>query len=324
PTPLEAVLGYRLQAIGSAGGPGVSVLGVAPPVSGRSGQGQSFMLRPSTHEVMRVDDQGGIATWGGLGAEPGRLNSPGSLAVTKDRVYVADTGNHRIQVFDPQGRLVGGWGTFGNGPGQLNHPRSIEVMPGGNLAVVDDMRVHYFGPDGAIVGEVPFAVPTRLAPVALLGDAQEVVALTALMGQFQHLAAEQQATAQAEQRAALIRAAREIREDADRRLHAAIYEALLRDAIQRSRGLLSVGTPGVMMPKLGGMSGSAGPVMRAPGDGLAPMPKLAEEAGSRDVAVEQADAIMQDMMDLIREIREKLQAIEQANAETNRGIARDI
>jgi hypothetical protein len=95
-TPLERIAGYRLSAVESESAPVVAVMGVAPPVSGANGQSQRFMVRPATHEVMKIDDAGNVAAWGGLGGEPGRFNRPESLSVTADRVYVADTGNHRI------------------------------------------------------------------------------------------------------------------------------------------------------------------------------------------------------------------------------------
>jgi DNA-binding beta-propeller fold protein YncE len=45
-----------------------------------------------------------LKSWGQRGAEPGQFNLPLSLAVDgRDRVYVADRGNRRIQVFDTEG-----------------------------------------------------------------------------------------------------------------------------------------------------------------------------------------------------------------------------
>ncbi len=43
--------------------------------------------------------------FGKKGQEPGEFKSPLGLTVdTRGRIYVADTGNHRIQIFDPNGR----------------------------------------------------------------------------------------------------------------------------------------------------------------------------------------------------------------------------
>ncbi|MNH45096.1 hypothetical protein D3C81_2310010 [compost metagenome] len=43
-----------------------------------------------------------------------------------------------------------------------------------------------------------------------------------------------------------------------------------------------------------------------------------------DSATQQATEMAQQMMDVIRDVREKLSSIEQSRMETNRGIARNI
>jgi hypothetical protein len=45
-----------------------------------------------------------VKSWGSRGNEPGQFDTPHSLAVdARDKVYVADLGNKRIQVFDDDG-----------------------------------------------------------------------------------------------------------------------------------------------------------------------------------------------------------------------------
>ena len=48
------------------------------------------------------------------------------------------------------------------------------------------------------------------------------------------------------------------------------------------------------------------------------------EASVHGTAVQHANDNMQQMMDVIRDVREKLQSMQQAAVETNRGIARNI
>ena len=63
----------------------------------------------------------------------------GSLTVGPDgSVYVADTGNFRVQVFTPAGRFVCSIGEFGNGPGQFTWPFDLAVDAAGNVYVADD------------------------------------------------------------------------------------------------------------------------------------------------------------------------------------------
>lgn len=50
-----------------------------------------------------------VNSWGGQGAEPGQFNDPNGIAVTDERVFVADSRNHRIQVFTRAGDFVAQW-----------------------------------------------------------------------------------------------------------------------------------------------------------------------------------------------------------------------
>lgn len=62
------------------------------------------------------------------GTAPGQLHAPRNLAVGPDgRLYVADSGNHRIQVFAADGTYLASWGEFGAAPGQFNEPWGLAV-----------------------------------------------------------------------------------------------------------------------------------------------------------------------------------------------------
>jgi hypothetical protein len=52
-------------------------------------------------------------------------------------VYVADTGNHRIQKFDTDGTYLTEWGSNGTGNGEFNEPGSLIVDPSGTIHVAD-------------------------------------------------------------------------------------------------------------------------------------------------------------------------------------------
>ena len=58
--------------------------------------------------VAKVDKDGNwIKSWGDRGKEPGQFNTPHSIATdARGNVYVADRGNHRIQVFDGDGKFL--------------------------------------------------------------------------------------------------------------------------------------------------------------------------------------------------------------------------
>lgn len=87
------------------------------------------------------------------GAAEGQLTSPRNVAIGPDGlVYVADSGNHRIQVFDRDGRFVRGWGSSGTEPGQFNEPWGL-VADDEFLYVADtwNHRIQKFTLDGALV-----------------------------------------------------------------------------------------------------------------------------------------------------------------------------
>ncbi len=67
--------------------------------------------------------------WGGTGDAPGQLVRPQSLAMdSRDRLWVADACNHRIQVFDTgetPPKLIQMFGKQGSGIGELQYPYGI-------------------------------------------------------------------------------------------------------------------------------------------------------------------------------------------------------
>jgi hypothetical protein len=55
-----------------------------------------------------------VTEWGRLGSAPGEFRTPHALAFdAQGRLFVADRGNHRIQIFDQEGRLLDVWEQFG-------------------------------------------------------------------------------------------------------------------------------------------------------------------------------------------------------------------
>jgi len=63
----------------------------------------------------------------------------GNLAIdAAGRIYVPDTGNHRIQVFNPNGSYFTTFGSYGNGPNQFDCPAGVAISPvNGDIFVVD-------------------------------------------------------------------------------------------------------------------------------------------------------------------------------------------
>ncbi len=84
----------------------------------------------------------------------GQLATPRNMAVAPDgRIYVADTGNHRIVVFSPEGQMITSWGSFGDQPGQFNEPWDVAIGSDGNVYVADtwNHRIQKFSPEGEFI-----------------------------------------------------------------------------------------------------------------------------------------------------------------------------
>jgi DNA-binding beta-propeller fold protein YncE len=74
--------------------------------------------------------------WGGPGTTG--LNWPGGLtADASGNILVADTSDHRIIKFDPNGNYLAQWGGAGKGGGRLIAPDGIAIDPAGDNDVLD-------------------------------------------------------------------------------------------------------------------------------------------------------------------------------------------
>ena len=99
-----------------------------------------YVADASKHQILCYSTLDGSAqlTIGKRGSEEGEFNFPTNLAVDgKGRLYVADTLNFRIQVFDGTGTFVRSFGELGDTPGSLNRPKGVGVDSEGHIYVVD-------------------------------------------------------------------------------------------------------------------------------------------------------------------------------------------
>jgi DNA-binding beta-propeller fold protein YncE len=85
---------------------------------------------------------------------PGTFSLPSNVAVDKDgNVFVTDTFNDRVEIFDADGNFISTFGKAGDGPGYFERPKGIAVDPDGHIWVVDSTqdRVQVFDQSGRLL-----------------------------------------------------------------------------------------------------------------------------------------------------------------------------
>lgn len=91
-----------------------------------------------TVSVYSLKDYRKIRTMGRRGIEHGEFNYPTNLDVDPDgRLYVVDTGNFRVQIFDSEGKFLKDLGEVGDTPGSFARPKGIALDSEGHIYVID-------------------------------------------------------------------------------------------------------------------------------------------------------------------------------------------
>jgi len=108
--------------------------------------------------VAKIDKDGNwLNSWGEPGEGPGQFHTPHSIAVDEQgRVYVADRGNRRIQVFD-------GEGNFKSQIGDIGAPWTLCISPGAHQYLyssnsnppdsMDNGEIYKMELDGKVLGK---------------------------------------------------------------------------------------------------------------------------------------------------------------------------
>jgi len=87
--------------------------------------------------VYNTTDGTFLFEFGKRGTEEGEINFPTNLFVRNGKVYVTDTGNFRIQIFDLEGKFLKKLGTLGDALGALARPKGVAADSDGHIYVVD-------------------------------------------------------------------------------------------------------------------------------------------------------------------------------------------
>lgn len=95
-----------------------------------------------------------ITTIGKRGKEEGQFNFPSHIAADENgSLYVVDTMNARVQIFDSEGNFLRGFGEFGDIPGMFARPKGISIDSEGHIYVVDAAfnNVQIFDSEGQVL-----------------------------------------------------------------------------------------------------------------------------------------------------------------------------
>jgi sugar lactone lactonase YvrE len=101
-----------------------------------------------------------VSAFADHGSGPGQLDAPKQVAVDgAGYVYVADSGNSRIERFTPDGQFAASIGqgfSISAQPDQLSSPQGVTVAPDGTLYASDQQqrRVQHYAADGAFLGTI--------------------------------------------------------------------------------------------------------------------------------------------------------------------------
>ena len=85
---------------------------------------------------------------------PGDFSGPAGVALDKDNnIYVTDTMNYRVEIFDADGKFISQFGRHCDGPGCFAHPKGIAVDSDGHIWVADPMLdlLQVFDRDGRLL-----------------------------------------------------------------------------------------------------------------------------------------------------------------------------
>ena len=115
-----------------------------------------------------------LNSFGHAGTGPGEFNRPEGLCIdAQDRIYVADSCNHRIQIFSSDGKFIRTYGKAGTKKGELSYPYDICVDAAGRQYVCEfgnsriqvfdanDQSIEIIGGPGAELGR--FSNPWSIA-----------------------------------------------------------------------------------------------------------------------------------------------------------------
>jgi DNA-binding beta-propeller fold protein YncE len=112
----------------------------------------AYIVDSNNGRIQRLDleNRKFLEPFGGLGKKSGLFLRPRDIFIFENEIFVADTRNHRIQVFSLDGVVKRVFGELGDANDQFRLPTSCAVSTEGEVFVVDSKHalIKVFGMDG--------------------------------------------------------------------------------------------------------------------------------------------------------------------------------
>jgi len=94
-----------------------------------------------------------VKSWGSRGNGDGQFNASFGIDVDSNHnVYVSDSNNNRVQVFDSEGNFLRKWGSLGSSNGQFRSPKGLAIDSSNNVYVIDSHTVQKFDFNSRFLG----------------------------------------------------------------------------------------------------------------------------------------------------------------------------
>ncbi len=141
--------------------------------------GALWVLDKKKMRVVKLDDAGNVlGSIGSEGSKPGQLDEPTDIAISSTgSVFVADSGNHWVQVFNPEGVFL--YAIRSSTVAKLDEPVAVALDPQDKVFILDKSRaaVSTYSAKGepmAEFGKTMEGVAALVKPVALMATQDEV------------------------------------------------------------------------------------------------------------------------------------------------------
>lgn len=127
---------------------------------------RAIVALPDEHRIVTLDlREGRKLSFGELGSADGQLRFPRGAAVAPSgRIFVSDTGNDRVQSFEPSGAFLHRWGNYGPAENRTRRPSGIDANAD-YVAVADTGNdcVRVYDHDGLLISTIggPGTDPAR-------------------------------------------------------------------------------------------------------------------------------------------------------------------